>query len=149
MFCKNVKNLEVSKIRSPRAEIEKPDMEDFAMEFYDPESECQWYVASRAVEKFREANSGRYPGPSDEAAVKALMDEYMKAVQTMNESASADGNYAYEICRFEDGKQHSVASVLGGIASQEAVKLLIRQYTPVNHTMVFNGIKTSGGNFNL
>ena len=34
---------------------------------------------------------------------------------------------------------HSIASVMGGIASQEAIKAVTRQYIPLNNTFVFNG----------
>jgi len=33
---------------------------------------------------------------------------------------------------------------MGGIASQEIIKLLTRQYTPVNNTLIFDGIKAKG-----
>jgi amyloid beta precursor protein binding protein 1 len=35
-----------------------------------------------------------------------------------------DNNIAKEACRYEDCKLHPIAAIMGGIASQEAVKLI-------------------------
>ena len=31
---------------------------------------------------------------------------------------------------------------MGGVASQEAVKLITHQYVPINHTWLYNGISS-------
>ena len=35
---------------------------------------------------------------------------------------------------------HNIAAVMGGLASQEAVKLITHQYVPLNNTWIFNGV---------
>ena len=65
------------------------------------------------------------------------------AAEAMNE-ALADA-HAQELSRFGASELHAVASVVGGVASQEAVKVIARQYEPVDHTYVFNGIAGVGG----
>ncbi len=52
----------------------------------------------------------------------------------------SDGKHAYEVTRFGASQLHSVAAVLGGIASQEAIKLISHQFTPADNTIVYNGI---------
>ena len=42
--------------------------------------------------------------------------------------------------RSSDSKVHNVSALLGGIASQEAVKLLIKQYTIMNSTLIYDGL---------
>ena len=44
---------------------------------------------------------------------------------------------------------HNVAAVIGGIGAQEVVKIIMRQYEPVNNTFLFNGItcKNANGQF--
>jgi amyloid beta precursor protein binding protein 1 len=42
--------------------------------------------------------------------------------------------------RYSDSKVHTIGAFLGGAAAQEAIKMLIGQYTPFNHTMVYNSI---------
>lgn len=43
-------------------------------------------------------------------------------------------------CRYNASELHAVAAVMGGIAAQEAVKIITQQYVPINGTLVFNGI---------
>jgi amyloid beta precursor protein binding protein 1 len=42
--------------------------------------------------------------------------------------------------RYGDCKLHMIAGQMGGIASQEAVKLLTKQFVPINNTLVLNGL---------
>eukprot|EP00922_Rhytidocystis_sp_ex-Travisia-forbesii_P035852 GHVS01053217.1.p1 GENE.GHVS01053217.1~~GHVS01053217.1.p1 ORF type:complete len:832 (-),score=198.07 GHVS01053217.1:262-2496(-) len=39
---------------------------------------------------------------------------------------------------------HCVSALAGGVASQEAVKLLCRQFEPINNTFVWDGLRTLG-----
>ena len=50
-----------------------------------------------------------------------------------------------ELARYGNAEVHTVASVVGGVASQEAVKLITGQYVPLNNTYVYNGIVSVGG----
>lgn len=42
--------------------------------------------------------------------------------------------------RYGGAELHTVSAILGGIASQEAVKLITHQFVPVNNAFVYNGI---------
>ena len=46
-----------------------------------------------------------------------------------------------EMCRFGAGEMHVVASIVGGMASQEAIKIITRQFTPAHGTLIYNGIE--------
>ena len=50
-----------------------------------------------------------------------------------------------ELTRYAQAEIHTIASVVGGVASQEAVKLITGQYVPLHHTYVYNGIASTGG----
>ena len=45
-------------------------------------------------------------------------------------------------CRYGGCELHAVASILGGCAAQEAIKLLTKQYVPVDNLFVFNAVKS-------
>ncbi|CAH8334378.1 unnamed protein product [Eruca vesicaria subsp. sativa] len=45
-----------------------------------------------------------------------------------------------EMCRFGAAELHVVAAFVGGIASQEVIKLITKQFVPMLGTYVFNGI---------
>ncbi|KEF54191.1 uncharacterized protein A1O9_09986 [Exophiala aquamarina CBS 119918] len=54
-----------------------------------------------------------------------------------------------EAQRVAGGELHNVSSVLGGMVAQEAIKLLTRQYVPVDGTCVFDGVRSKVGVFKL
>eukprot|EP00271_Cylindrocystis_brebissonii_P006750 TRINITY_DN19540_c0_g1_i1.p1 TRINITY_DN19540_c0_g1~~TRINITY_DN19540_c0_g1_i1.p1 ORF type:complete len:532 (+),score=94.51 TRINITY_DN19540_c0_g1_i1:244-1839(+) len=45
-----------------------------------------------------------------------------------------------EVCRFGAGELQCIASIIGGMAAQEAIKLITRQFTPLSGTLIFNGM---------
>ncbi|KIV93788.1 hypothetical protein PV10_04976 [Exophiala mesophila] len=47
-----------------------------------------------------------------------------------------------EVQRVGGGELHNISSVLGGMVAQESIKLLTRQYVPVDGTCVFDGIRS-------
>lgn len=47
-----------------------------------------------------------------------------------------------EVERVKGGELHNVSSVLGGMVAQEAIKLITRQYVPVDGTCVFDGVRS-------
>ena len=42
--------------------------------------------------------------------------------------------------RYAGAELHTIAAIMGGVASQEAVKLITHQYVPLNNTYLYNGI---------
>jgi hypothetical protein len=48
--------------------------------------------------------------------------------------------HAEEIVRYGGCELHTISAVVGGVAAQEAVKVLTHQYVPLNNTYVYNGI---------
>jgi len=85
----------------------------------------------RSAELFRETH-GRYPGKEEEHDYAALR---------QNLGENVPDKYVREIMRVGDSKLHTVSAFLGGVASQEAIKMIIKQYTPFNHTMIYDGIR--------
>lgn len=53
---------------------------------------------------------------------------------------SLSDDCAVEMCRFGASELHVVAAVVGGMASQEAIKLITKQFTPVGGTLLYNAI---------
>jgi amyloid beta precursor protein binding protein 1 len=52
--------------------------------------------------------------------------------------------YAVELTRYGNAELHTIASVVGGVASQEAVKIVTGQYVPIRGTYIYNGIASMG-----
>jgi len=45
-----------------------------------------------------------------------------------------------ELLRYENCKIHNIAAFVGGVVAEEAVKILAKQFVPINNTLIFNGI---------
>mmetsp|Transcript_14646 Transcript_14646/g.15344 ORF Transcript_14646/g.15344 Transcript_14646/m.15344 type:complete len:613 (-) Transcript_14646:64-1902(-) len=58
-------------------------------------------------------------------------------------------SHARELTRYGGVELHNISSLMGGIAAQEAVKIITHLYVPLSNTYVFNGIAGCGGNYNL
>jgi NEDD8-activating enzyme E1 regulatory subunit len=54
-----------------------------------------------------------------------------------------------EVERMNGGELHNISSLTGGMVAQEAVKLLTRQYVPVDGTAVYDGIRGKVATFKL
>lgn len=46
-------------------------------------------------------------------------------------------------------EMHNIAAYLGGVGAQEALKIIIKQYVPLNNTLIFNGIFCSSSSLSL
>ena len=101
-----------------------------------------WYLTLRVVEEYREEH-GKYPGLSDiedKTEFDAIYGKLSQIVSKITPDQKPDERFVKEILRFADSKIHTVAAFLGGIASQEIIKLLIKQYTILNSTLIYDGI---------
>lgn len=50
---------------------------------------------------------------------------------------------AEEVARARGGELHNISALMGGLASQEVIKIITKQYIPIDNTCVFDGIKSS------
>ena len=47
---------------------------------------------------------------------------------------------AREVARAAGGELHNIAALTGGMVAQEIIKIVTRQYIPIDNTCVFDGI---------
>ena len=47
------------------------------------------------------------------------------------------------LCRFGAGELHCVAAIMGGIAAQEAIKLLTKQFVPLSGLLLYNAMAST------
>lgn len=45
-------------------------------------------------------------------------------------------------CRAGGAELHNIASLTGGLIAQEAIKVITKQYVPIDNTCVFDGVKS-------
>jgi NEDD8-activating enzyme E1 regulatory subunit len=126
-----------------------------------------WYLGYEACQLFYQREGFRYPGTDHtnegqidlEEDAKRLQSSFLEVAQryrchthpllqrTLLRSSGEDdapSHFAVELVRYGNAEIHAVASVLGGVASQELIKLITRQYIPMNNTYIFNGITGTG-----
>ncbi|KAH0844321.1 hypothetical protein AYO21_00795 [Fonsecaea monophora] len=83
---------------------------------------------------------------------KAFSADVSLNVQTLSSDPEIQENIANaieEVERAEGGELHNISSIAGGMVAQEAIKLLTRQYVPVDGTCVFDGIKSKSAVFKI
>ncbi|KAE8814901.1 NEDD8-activating enzyme E1 regulatory subunit [Hordeum vulgare] len=115
-FCKNTRKLKVCRYRSMEEEFSSPALSEVQKYFADEDScyTMNFYVRLRVVDRL--------------AAAIADYLEYLTE------------DLVTEVCRFAGAEIHPVATFIGGVASQEVIKLVTKQFVPLNGTFVFNGI---------
>lgn len=81
------------------------------------------------------------------------------------EADQLEDDYLKEIARFGNSQIHTTGALMGGLTSQEIIKLITHQWTPMNNTVrpqslvppsshpchqyLFNGIRSAGAVFEL
>ena len=141
LFCKNAFFLNLIRMKPLEAELSalrfNRDYFDFSLD--DEDSDVIWYVMLRAAERFN-TKCSRYPISTDVpqlmVCVEELMGEWGLAGKKIKEA------YAIEMCRYSGCEIHTVSAFLGGLAAQECIKLITKQYVPINNTMVYNAIQS-------
>lgn len=58
-------------------------------------------------------------------------------------------NAIQELRRAEGGELHNISSLTGGLVAQEALKVLTRQYVPLDNTCVFDGARSRSEMYRL
>eukprot|EP00760_Papus_ankaliazontas_P027437 PhM_4_TR3337/c0_g1_i1/m.84113/K04532/NAE1, APPBP1; amyloid beta precursor protein binding protein 1 len=135
-FCENCQYVRAVEYRTLEQELEACPTANLTGAELDP-----WYVACRAVEDFR-ARHGRLPGECDDAVATDDI-----AALTELTGGKCDAKYLKEFVRWGAVELSTVATVIGGVVTQEVTKILTRQRVPVNNTFLFDGISNSSLTF--
>eukprot|EP00210_Caulerpa_lentillifera_P008498 g8106.t1 len=147
LFCKNARNLRVVRSR-PRWFLEDSEL---IMNLRKKE-QYQTYslgLMMEAADLFYEKHA-RFPGV-------LCGDDWMQDVEILinllhstvdlsgldKELKSELQTIALEVCRWGGAEFHNVAAIMGGIASQEAIKILTHQFVPLSGCLFYNGMSST------
>ncbi|KAF3920800.1 hypothetical protein ABW20_dc0107209 [Dactylellina cionopaga] len=160
-FCKHAGYAKLIRGRSLKEEYEEsPKVKTISNELSDPTSLIHYYLGLRAYELFISAdgNTKRIaPGVEDSTVdneveklnkhVTELLDKLVisHSPELLESTLKAIG----EIVRSGGGELHNIASLAGGIVAQEVIKVMTKQYIPMNNTVVFDGISSRTQVFSL
>ncbi|KAJ3007038.1 UNVERIFIED_CONTAM: NEDD8-activating enzyme E1 regulatory subunit, partial [Siphonaria sp. JEL0065] len=151
-FCKNARTLNIVRTSSLESELAEPYAKagEIARNAEDLESPIHLYLALRAVDAFY-AEHMRYPGyhaeevETDIGLLKKTATNLLTRIGLPSSTISDD--LVHEMVRAGASELHTMASFMGGVCAQEAIKLITGQYVPLNNTFVYNGMTSVGGTF--
>lgn len=120
-----------------------------------PPTLIHYYLAVRAYDRFLQRYNrppGSTDGDEDFPVMTSLVNEILGESPSNIEMAS---NACAEMwtpiqrinindsIRAGGGELHNIASLMGGLVAQEAIKLITKQYIPSDNTCIFDGITSS------
>ncbi|KAI6185510.1 NEDD8-activating enzyme E1 regulatory subunit [Aphelenchoides besseyi] len=107
-----------------------------------------WLIVLKAVENFH-SGKNRYPGTNGVPCALDTMDLIDRIKTFAAETNDSDIINRFhelipvraieEICRYGHAELNTTASIMGGIISQEIIKLCTQQYIPIDNTLIFDG----------
>ena len=139
VFCKNLYSLEVTRTKSIQDELESINTECIEEAESGELALLDWYAGIRTLDNFQHKHS-KDPGINDIQELKDYLEGFYKPVSD---------DIIEEMIRFGSSELHCISALIGGVGSQEAVKLIKKQYTPINNTFIYNGIYSTSEVLNL
>lgn len=150
-LCRNARSLRVVRYRTLAEEVSPESARGSllaeALAEEGAAANASLYVVLRAADRFL-ATHGRYPGVLEGEVDEDMMMLKGIAQQITNEmgasgTAAASDDYAVEMCRLGAAELHVVGAVMGGMAAQEAIKIITRQFVPFGGTLIYNAITST------
>jgi len=163
MFCKNSRNIRFMTWGALEDELYPKPGSAMAMSLdadaKDPSKKMavSIFAAFRAADVF-ERKYGRRPGAFDVSTLGSEQDEQALVHRDGEELAALTSEWlarcgveqpdcavdvAHEFARYGDGQLHAVGAILGGIASQELIKIITQQYTPMTKRLIYDGVHST------
>eukprot|EP00887_Chlorella_sp_A99_P005358 scaffold1.g5358.t1 len=151
-FCKHARYLRLVRTRPLAGGADSPpstsgggraDALRGALAGEDTAANAGLWVLLNASDRFH-ATYQRFPGVYDSEVEEDVALLKSGANSILAESGTAgvvvSDDLVAEMVRFGAGELHAVAAAVGAIASQEAIKLITRQFVPVGGTLVYNAM---------
>lgn len=139
LFCRHAAFLRVIRTTSITDEYTRPKALDVQLSMED--NDFIYYTLLRASDVFY-SRYKMYPGntdmpmESDITQVKAIVASLL--LEWGLSDCVIEEDYIHEYCRYGGAELHSVAAYIGGVASQEVIKIITKQYVPINNTYMYN-----------
>ncbi|KAJ7948152.1 NEDD8-activating enzyme E1 regulatory subunit [Quillaja saponaria] len=144
-FCRNARKLKICRYCLVEDEFNSPNLPRLQNYLTDEDYSVAAgiYILLRAVDRFA-ANYKSFPGQFDRVLEEDISRLKTTAISLLSDFGCNGSNLAEdlinEMCRFGAAELHVVAAFVGGIASQEVIKLITKQFVPLSGTFIFNGI---------
>lgn len=168
-FCKNAAHIKL--VRGRPFHVVRPGervswgerAKSMAGKLRDEESLALLYIAFLAYDAFTAAHTAdaqgsaaQAPGAHDFDAdaeklmgiAHAMIDDLLNEAGVFMEEPEygevkeAAGRICREVCRAGGAELHNVAALTGGMVAQEVIKVVTKQYVPVDNTCLFDGVRS-------
>lgn len=150
-FCKRIREIRLVRTRTLDEEAKDGENSGFAdaarSEGAMDESlagacASPYYVALRAADIF-ESEFSRLPGTAQASwndDVQQMCNLVAKVKESLGLAGDGDGwrDVTEEVVRYGGVETHCVAAFVGGMAAQEAIKVMTGQFVPIEDCLVFN-----------
>eukprot|EP00474_Spongospora_subterranea_P009910 CRZ10368.1 hypothetical protein [Spongospora subterranea] len=118
-----------------------------------PPNDIHWYLAIKCADIFHQKH-GYYPGDRGDSIINSDLQALTEIASTVFKCIGFDPDNINtscleEIVRFGSSSIHNTASLIAGIAAQESLKLITRQYVVFNNTVVWNGVHATLARWSL
>ncbi|XP_063900766.1 NEDD8-activating enzyme E1 regulatory subunit-like isoform X2 [Zophobas morio] len=127
---------------------EEARLDDFNVQ---PAEVFSWYFCLKAA-RFFQRRYGHSPGTGTSNYLGDLLTLKSCLAEVLNEMKSnrkIEDEYLIELCRFGASEIHSVAACASGIAAQEGIKVLTRQFYPLNNALIVDTVTGQAVSFRV
>lgn len=150
LFCREIASACIVRGTKIADEYEKCYKSQYiANELKMPNTLMGHYVALRAMDRFL-TDHGCVPGEchveTDMAKMKSIAS---KLLHEWSVAVPLSDDLVHEFCRYGGAEIHSVSAFMGGCIAQELIKLITKQYKPINNTFIYNGITSETATFQM
>jgi len=149
-FCKEASNLILHQDSGSIADEFSGNISPTTCDLYNtleqnPDSEVTYYLILRAVDRFQTdfnvlPGGDDYQFEADIGRLKTCMSNIMSECYKGISTSLIKDDYVHEVCRYGAAEPHAMAALIGGCAAHEAIKLLTKQYVPVDNLFLFNSM---------
>ncbi|KAK0588643.1 hypothetical protein LWI29_003601 [Acer saccharum] len=132
-FCRNARKLKVCRYRLIEDEFSNPSITELQKYLTDEDYSVAvgFYILLRAADRFA-ANYNCFPGEFEGPLDEDISRLKTTAVGVLSDlgcnGSTVTEDLINEMCRFGAAELHAVAAFIGGIASQEVIKLITKQF---------------------
>ncbi|GLB17146.1 hypothetical protein AtubIFM61612_007008 [Aspergillus tubingensis] len=160
VFCKNAAHIKVIHGRDiPIVDGEATTLKAIRNNIDIPDSLVPTFLAFQALDDIiTDIQAGKISEEAldDEKVWDSAIDRILGALQPEGASTIEDGDArerisqaAQELRRTQGSELHNISSLTGGLVAQEALKVITRQYVPLDNTCIFDGVRSRSEMYKL
>ncbi|KAI9930532.1 hypothetical protein AWENTII_007511 [Aspergillus wentii] len=159
IFCKNAAHIKVVRGRDiPKIEDDAHTLKTIRNNLTFDESTMPIFIACQILDAIvTDIQEGKQPGNSldDDVTWNSHIDRVVSILRRDDPSAVSEEarerieEATQEVRRTEGGELHNISSLTGGLVAQEALKVITRQYGPLDNTCLFDGARSRSEMYKL